>query len=203
EDGMVRLEITLTAEEAELVVKACDASASAETHSRVDGLIAMAERTLREPTASAEAPKGHSPVEILLHIDASTLAGHLDNGHPISAEACGRLLCDAGVVPILEDRHGTLLDVGRKTRTISSALRRALWSRDRGCRFPGCAHKLVDGHHITPWSRGGQTNLDQLVLLCRHHHGLVHEGGFLLEKRDDGSLRFVDPTGNEVPTTGL
>ncbi len=72
-------------------------------------------------------------------------------------------------------------------------MRRALRSRDQGCRFPGCTNtRFVDGHHIKHWADGGETSLDNLVLLCRHHHHLVHEGGFVCEKDGDGEVRFRD-----------
>jgi HNH endonuclease len=67
--------------------------------------------------------------------------------------------------------------VGRKTRSISPALRRALNSRDGGFRFPGCTHKrFVDAHHIHHWAHGGETKPSNLVSLCRFHHRMVHEG---------------------------
>ncbi|HSN70122.1 MAG TPA: HNH endonuclease, partial [Steroidobacteraceae bacterium] len=104
--------------------------------------------------------------------------------------------CDASVVRIIEDADGEPLDVGRKTRTIPPAIRRALHSRDKGCRFPGCTHtRFVDGHHIQHWSDGGETKLSNLVLLCRFHHRLVHEGGVDIERLDDGAFRFVHPDG--------
>jgi hypothetical protein len=72
-------------------------------------------------------------------------------------------------------------------------MRRALRVRDKGCRFPGCTNtRFVDGHHIEHWADGGETSLDNLVLLCRHHHHLVHEGGFVCEKSADGKIRFRD-----------
>jgi hypothetical protein len=81
------------------------------------------------------------------------------------------------------------LDVGRKTRVIPPAVRRGLKVRDRGCRFPGCTNtRFVDGHHITHWADGGATRLDNLVLLCRHHHRLLHEGGYYVVR--DGP-RFI------------
>ena len=72
-------------------------------------------------------------------------------------------------------------------------MRRALKARDHGCRFPGCSnHRFCDGHHIVHWQNGGETRLDNLVLLCRHHHRLVHEGGFDCRKSDSGEIYFVD-----------
>jgi hypothetical protein len=74
---------------------------------------------------------------------------------------------------------GASLHIGRKTRSIPPAIQRALQRRDGGCRFPGCTcTRFVDAHHIHHWADGGETSMENLVLLCRHHHRLVHEGGF-------------------------
>jgi len=75
-------------------------------------------------------------------------------------------------------RTGTILSVGRKTRTVPPALRRALDYRDRGCRFPGCGRRYTDAHHVRHWADGGETSLSNTLLLCRHHHRLVHEGSW-------------------------
>jgi len=72
-------------------------------------------------------------------------------------------------------------------------MRRALKARDGGCRFPGCtSDRFCDGHHIGHWQNGGETRLDNLVLLCRHPHRLVHEGGFACVKSESGEIFFVD-----------
>ena len=114
----------------------------------------------------------------------------VDEGPAIPIESARRMSCDASTVTIVEDERGEPLDVGRKTRTIPPALRRALNSRDRGCVFPGCTHKrYVDGHHIHHWSDGGETKLSNLVTLCRFHHRAVHEGGIKVERLDDGAWR--------------
>lgn len=100
-------------------------------------------------------------------------------------ETFERLACDCGVVEMHEDVDGNPLNIGRKSRSIPPAMRRALKHRDGGCRFPGCtATRFVDGHHIRHWSEGGETSMDNLVLLCRHHHRLVHEGGFGLHRAE-------------------
>ena len=97
---------------------------------------------------------------------------------------------------ITEDEKGEPLDVGRKTRSIPPALKRALNSRDKGCTFPGCTHqKYVDGHHVHHWAEGGETKLSNLVSLCRFHHRQVHEGGIRVERLDDGAWRFVNAKG--------
>jgi len=192
EDGMMKIEVRLRPDEAARVLAACDASAE----TRVDGLVAMAEATLR-----GDAPD-RPPVELLVHVDAATLEGRTAHAG-ISAETSRRLLCDAGIIPVLENAEGTPLDVGRKTRSLPAALRRALFARDGGCRFPGCTHRRwVDGHHIRHWCDGGETSLRNTILLCTAHHTLVHEGGFSIVVDGDG-LRFIDRAGKELPAAGL
>jgi HNH endonuclease len=115
---------------------------------------------------------------------------------PLRAETARRLACDSSVVRILENEKGEPLDVGRKTRTIPPAIRRALTSRDRGCRFPGCSfRRYVDGHHVRHWADGGETKLSNLVTLCRFHHRLVHEGQAFVRTLDDGAFRFIRSNG--------
>ena len=78
-------------------------------------------------------------------------------------------------------------------------MQRALRSRGHGCRFPGCTHdRFVDAHHIRHWANGGETSLDNLTLLCRRHHRLVHEGGFGVERIAAGALRFTRPDGRVI-----
>jgi hypothetical protein len=75
--------------------------------------------------------------------------------------------------------------------------------RDHGCRFPGCtAHKYVDAHHIQHWADGGETKLENLLLLCRHHHRLVHEGGYSVQMTHQGIPEFTDPAGCKIPQVG-
>jgi hypothetical protein len=98
------------------------------------------------------------------------------------------------------DAEGKVLDVGRRTRTIPTAIRRALTVRDEGCQFPGCGLKHCEAHHLKHWANGGKTSLDNLVLLCRRHHRCVHEEGYRIERSSDGELRFFRPQGWELPT---
>ena len=168
---------------------------------RADALVEVATLSL---AAGAEAGGGTS-CELMVHVDAESLTGdevnercHLANGPSLSPETVRRLGCDAGVVRII-DRDGRPLTVGRRTRTISPALRRALRSRDDGCRFPGCTHgRFMHAHHIKHWARGGATTLENLVQLCSYHHRLVHEGGFQVEALGRGSVRFRRPDGRVV-----
>ena len=79
-------------------------------------------------------------------------------------------------------------------------VRRALEARDGGCRFPGCSHaRYVDAHHIKHWADGGETTLDNLILLCRRHHRLLHEAGFTIHGHPGGELEFRRPDRRWIP----
>ena len=143
---------------------------------------------------------------MILHVESDTLQADtepgrsdLEDGTRVSAETSRRLSCDAAVVRLTESPDGSILDVGRKTRTIPPAIRRALESRDRGCRFPGCGLRFTDAHHVRHWADGGQTNLDNLVLLCRFHHRLVHEQGYTAHFPRGERLYFLDPSMRMIP----
>jgi hypothetical protein len=127
---------------------------------------------------------------VMLHVDEETLRSdgeggqsELEDGTRVSAETSRRLSCDAGLVRVHHAGDGGILDVGRRTRTIPPALRRALEVRDGGCRFPGCGSRFTEGHHVKHWADGGETSLANCLLLCRHHHRLVHEEGWRVEWR--------------------
>jgi hypothetical protein len=172
---------------------------------RADALALIAESFLAHGAASLN---GGDRMQIVVHIDHETLkeraAGRseFEEGPGLAAETVRRAACDCSYVKITEDEDGEPLNVGRKTRSIPPALRRALKSRDKGCVFPGCTHtKYVDGHHVKHWANGGETRLGNLVSLCRFHHRLVHEGGVTIERLDDGAWRFVQPDGGSFVST--
>ena len=172
---------------------------------RADALAWMAERVFEPGDAPALAPDRH---EVVVHVEAEVLADRgagrceVEHGGAIAAETARRLCCDAGIVAVVDGPGGEPLSVGRRTRSIPPALRRALLSRDRGCRFPGCTatHRL-HGHHVRHWANGGETSLDNLILLCPTHHRLVHEGGFDVQRLDDGAFRFTNPDGDTIRPT--
>ncbi|MDE2978157.1 MAG: DUF222 domain-containing protein [Acidobacteriota bacterium] len=115
----------------------------------------------------------------------------------VSAETARRLACEAATVRMVR-RNGEILSVGRKTRTIPPPIRRALEFRDQGCRFPGCTLKHRDAHHIEHWADGGETKLSNLVLLCRRHHRLLHEGGCGVRMDAQGEAQFLDRAGRPL-----
>ncbi len=139
--------------------------------------------------------------QVMVHCDAATLAeegepGRSDlDGVRVSAETSRRMACDAAVVAMVHAKDGSVLKVGRRTRTIPPHIRRALEERDRGCRFPGCACRFTEAHHVKHWADGGETSLRNTVLLCRRHHRTVHEGRVKVCVNRDGTVLFFTPQG--------
>ena len=134
-------------------------------------------------------------------LDAGQAVIKQAGGLHIGKEAARRVACDAGIVVLRHAADGQVLDVGRRTRTVPSAMRRALLSRDRGqCQFPGCESRHCDAHHVEHWADGGETRLQNLVLACRFHHRALHEGGFRVVPADTaGQFRFLRPDGTPLP----
>jgi Domain of unknown function (DUF222) len=97
---------------------------------------------------------------------------------PIGPTLLGRFACDAVMQRVLLAPHGAVLDLGRETRTVNRAQRRALNARDRGCVVPGCGAppEWCEAHHVIYWRDGGLTNIDGLALVCGHDHTLIHQG---------------------------
>ena len=110
-----------------------------------------------------------------------------------------RLLCDCTVSRVVTDPEGLPLDLGRARRTVPPTLRKALVVRDGGCRFPGCYRPpgFCDAHHVVHWEHGGPTDRANTVLLCRHHHRVVHHVGWSVEF-DGCALQILRPDGTEV-----
>jgi hypothetical protein len=123
----------------------------------------------------------------------------LEDGARVPAETSRRLACEATRVEMRHAGDASVLDVGRRTRTIPPALRRALEARDRACRFPGCGVRRAQGHHIHHWANGGATRLVNLTLLCGRHHRAVHEEGYTVVREADGTLHFSTPQGWPIP----
>ncbi|MEU8638041.1 DUF222 domain-containing protein [Amycolatopsis sp. NPDC048633] len=103
--------------------------------------------------------------------------------------------CDCKLIPAVLGTKSEPLDLGHQHRLISTPLRRALYLRDRGCAFPGCHRppRHCQGHHIRHWADGGPTNLGNLVLMCAHHHRLLHRSGWQVRIAADGLPEFLPP----------
>jgi hypothetical protein len=139
--------------------------------------------------------------ELIVHVEANDAACQVESVRgdrvSVSKETARRAACDASVVTMTHDSRGNVLNVGRKTRKIPIALKRALAERDAGCRYPGCPNRRVDAHHIQHWADGGETSLSNLVQLCRFHHRLLHEGRYTIE-----AGTFIDNRGRAIDACG-
>lgn len=135
-----------------------------------------------------------------LETASGELAELLLTGAAITPETARRIACDAKLARVGVAGDSAPLDVGRSVRTVTPAQRKALIVRDRGCRFPGCDRPAswCDAHHILHWVRGGLTDLCNLILLCRHHHTLIHLHRFTIAGTADRPV-FLRPDGTPLP----
>jgi hypothetical protein len=122
-------------------------------------------------------------------------AADLEWAQPIPAETARRLACDAAITPVFLGSESNQPRADKTTRVISGSQRKALVVRDKGCRFPGCDRPAdwTDAHHLKHWADGGETVMDNLVLLCRRHHRKVHEEGWQLGITADGDIAAEPP----------
>ena len=214
DDGMAVVRGRLSPEVGAVLQRALDAASDRLYHDaedkaevsggqrRADAVGLIAESAL---DADLDCGTAGDRYQVVLHVeadgleaDAETGQSALDDGIGVSRETSRRLACDASTVGMTHAGDGTVLNVGRKTRKIPTAIRRALVARDRGCRFPGCDAHHCDAHHIRHWADGGATGLENLVRICRHHHRAVHEGGFTVELGEAGEVCFFWPDGRPV-----
>lgn len=136
----------------------------------------------------------HTPrAKVVVTIDydnlvARTGCGATLTGEQLSPSAVRELACDAGVIPVVLGGPSEAIDVGREERLATPAQVTALRHRDRGCTYPGCCRPPTwcKAHHIKHWADGGHTDLDNLALLCQHHHTYVHRHGLTATVGDAG-----------------
>jgi hypothetical protein len=217
--GMLRLSVEVPIEEGELILKALDfavatgdvataidpdvvaeSKGTAWRAQQADALVAVMRSYLGDGHGEGSATADH--FQVVVHADLESLTRGVGRAD-LPIETVKRLLCDCSVVTVAEDGEGNPLDVGRKQRTVSTPLRRALHARDRGCTFPGCHRtRHLDGHHLKHWLEGGETNPGNMTLLCTYHHRMLHEGGFSIGKEAGGALRFVTADGRTIPRQG-
>ncbi len=157
----------------------------------------------RATTASPYFVVVHVPVAALLEESgfSTALAGELERDGLISTEVVQQIACDATIAIGVDDDVGHTMYEGRSRREPTDAQRREVMRRDRHCRFPGCANvTFTNIHHVVPWKPGGSTDLENLALLCLHHHHLVHSGGWTMSGNANEELHFAGPTGRRMAT---
>jgi hypothetical protein len=216
--GTLCLRVELPLDVGELVMKAIDRALEQEEIAdgvaerspsgfqsrQADALVAIVKTYLEGGAASAGSDSSSTAdrYQLVVHVDEAALRGGVGRSDA-PLETVKRLACDASVVVVTEDERGTPLDVGRKQRTVSTPLRRALLARDRHCTFPGCHRtRFVEAHHVDHWFDGGGTSVDNLLLLCSFHHRLLHEGGYRIRRDYQGERYFVRADGRAIPRCG-
>ena len=161
---------------------------------RADALLAMCSQHI---AADADADRA----TVVVHASLEALSGRrnaeTEQGAVMPPEALQRLACDARIQVVAESDAGDAISLGRTKREPSPSMMRQLRHRDRGCRFPGCGSTaFANAHHIVWWSRGGSTDLDNLLLICGFHHRLVHEHGWTVKRAEDGRVRWFRADGS-------
>jgi hypothetical protein len=161
---------------------------------RADALLTLINR----PADDEVVERGQA--RVIVHLDATTGAARLEGGPEVSASTAERLACDARVQALLNDRTGNRMYLGRSRRLATPAQISALTVRDRdGCQFPGCTHtRHLHAHHVAHWLYGGRTDIDNLILICSHHHAAIHDHGYRI-RRLAGRWEFLRPDGTPVP----
>jgi hypothetical protein len=206
--GIVRIDWDLDPETGETVLTALQSSVDAAIRSgdpgdrwtpgqrRADALGEICRRWLDSsdrPQVGGERP--HITVTVEMEALLKTGPGDFDHVGPIDGETVRRLACDATVCRVIFGPGSEPLDIGRRTSVVPAAMRRAVVVRDKECRFPGCDRPppWCDAHHVVHWAEGDHTALRNLVLLCRRHRTLVHQG-FGVEM-SEGKPAFHRPDG--------
>jgi hypothetical protein len=161
---------------------------------RADALVSLA-------SVPAPPDAGIDPATIVIHASAEALtaddrSAQIEGGGLAHVETVRRLACTGRLQVVLEDGARNAIAFGRARREPSTTMLRQLRYRDRECRFPGCgSRRFAHAHHVRWWSRGGRTDLDNLVLVCTFHHKLVHEYGWSLARGPGDAVRWYRPDG--------
>ncbi len=176
------------------------ASAPGHDHANAPAGVSAETPAAADPAEDADACRADCPYRQVGH-PAYPRRCHLEDGPAISPATAQRIACTATVSWMLHDHDGTLLDIGRRHRKPTAALRRAVRERDQyRCQFPGCHSRRTDLHHIRHWARGGKTSYQNLILLCEAHHVIVHELGYLITPAGNG-FSFTGPDGTTMPAS--
>ena len=164
-----------------------------------DGLVVLCSTTGDQGSSAPTQVVVHADLEALTSDPETTGVAEIQGGPVIANETARRLSCDPIVECTVYD-HAKTLGIGRRSRLIPPWLRRQLWHRDGGCRFPGCPHKAwLHAHHKKHWADGGPTDLCNLILLCAYHHRFLHEHGWTIRDDPHGNPVFTKPDGSVYP----
>jgi len=162
-----------------------NADALVEIISHVEDTGSLPQRPHLQVTASLDTLRGA----------AGSPAGDMEYSLPVSAATVQRLACDGAITRVVFGPESVVIDVGRARRVVAGPTRRALNARDSHCKWPRCDRPAswTDAHHVIHWTKGGETDLSNMVLLCHRHHWMAHEGGWQLVRTAEGEVLTVPP----------
>ena len=162
--------------------------------------LALEELTRDGNAAGGSASAPPVDVTLVLNADDPDVVGTVVDDFQLPAERVAHLLCDAQLTMVTTDVVGVLLNLGRTSRYANRAQRRALAHRDGGCVFPGCdaPARWCDAHHVQHWEHDGDTDMCNLALLCRHHHGVTHRNGWTMTATHDQRFVWTTPQGRTL-----
>ncbi len=206
-DGGVAIHLDLPVVDGETILKAvelasctdCEFGDTTFTQQQADALVNVARCYLAGGEQRQSSPA--DIYQVVVHVDEIALCDPAEQGETntqsdLPINNIKKLLCDSSLLVVLDDSDGNPLNLGRKKRVVSTPLRRALISRDKSCRYPGCTHKKwLEAHHVTHWINGGETKIDNLLLLCSRHHDLLHDGTISLHTNSSGEMYFKTKAG--------
>ena len=211
ERAMMSVVIELPLEAGELIEKALDKARddaclkipdlvdTSWSKRQADAFVTMLKEYLAGDTSEGSTSDNYL---VNIHVDQSALAEGVGRSS-LPIESVKRLCCDGKAV-VMTEAAGQPLSIGRKSRIIPTSIERAVRARDHDCcTFPGCRNRrFLHCHHVEHWANGGETSLDNLMLLCTKHHTLVHEGGFHIQKNFKNEWAFYRPDGIAIPDCG-
>ena len=213
EAGMLTITVEVPIEDGELIDQALtkamekyspttpELAADSFRAKQADALVSIARDSLMDNNTSGRTSSADA-YQVVVHVDQTALTKG-EGRSDLPVETVKRLTCDGSIVAMVENADGEPLSVGRKQRTIPTAIRRAVESRDRCCTFPGCNNtRFLDMHHVVHWAEGGSTSVDNVLMLCDRHHRLHHEGRYLIRKDKKNRWYFCRPDGRAIPECG-
>jgi hypothetical protein len=211
-NGTVRVEALLCEEYAEIVKQAIGRESEAlfnkySSDQTVDPTLRIPSQATRQAFALVDIVRRSNgapdapfrPIaDITLVVNATGDELKTDQVDKITADI---LTCDPVLRPLVINSLGTPLAAGRSVRLATNAQRRALTVRDGGCVFPGCTagEEHCEAHHVIHYRNGGKTDLNNLALLCHHHHSVTRRNSWHMQAVDDiGNFKWTTPTGREI-----
>jgi hypothetical protein len=158
-----------------------------------------------DPNAINPTPRASIGIVVTPKELAAATGGHaLDDQAPVDVDEFELACCDAGLYRAVITAQSEAIDLGREVRTASPAQKRLIAARDGGCRVPGCdaTARMCHFHHVDFWEHGGQSNIDNYVLICRTHHRQLHKGRWAVAMTTDQQISFSKPDGTRLPKRG-